>query len=425
MAGRRGPLSPDRRIFFGQGRGDVRSRALASRLGASIGSRSGSSTADLLFPLIFPPTLISLLPTSGSLAGGTAVTLTGLNFSPGATVTFGGTPATFVVVVASTTITCVTPAHASGAVNVTVTNPDLQSSTLVNGFTYSLPMVAVGTNVAASSIDDGVTWVARTIPVGATYTDVVFTGSSYVAIAQEGKTAISTDGFTWIAGGLLTAGNGWTCLGVDPGGIIVAGAFGNPTFQLARSLDGGATWQDFTARSPAPFAIGWTSTTGFIAFASSGTYGSADGAVWTAIRPVAGFGTGAPQDSFVGLGNICVFATTTVQRVHKSIDGGLNWSFNSMPFAGTYHLAYNGSFYEIVTSGSVAATSPDGVTFTPIVPAYGTPNAFSEVWTGTSFVTIQGRTVGRATDGIAWTFTPNALPAGTWAKLAASHFRNQ
>ena len=49
------------------------------------------------------------------------MTITGTNFVAGATVTFGGTAATNVVVVSSTTITATTPAHAVGAVTVTVT----------------------------------------------------------------------------------------------------------------------------------------------------------------------------------------------------------------------------------------------------------------------------------------------------------------
>ena len=60
-------------------------------------------------------------PNSGPTAGGTAVTITGTNFAAGATVTFGGTAATNVVVVNSTTITATTPAGSAGAVTVTVT----------------------------------------------------------------------------------------------------------------------------------------------------------------------------------------------------------------------------------------------------------------------------------------------------------------
>ena len=75
-------------------------------------------------------------PNSGSTAGGTAVTITGTNFAAGATVTFGGTAATNVVVVNSTTITATTPAGSAGAVTVTVTKVGGQSGSLTNGFTY-------------------------------------------------------------------------------------------------------------------------------------------------------------------------------------------------------------------------------------------------------------------------------------------------
>ncbi len=84
------------------------------------------------------PTVTSLTPTSGSTAGGTAVTISGTNFVAGASVTFGGTAATGVTVISPTSITATTPAHAAGAVNVVVTNPDTQSGTLANGFTYTV-----------------------------------------------------------------------------------------------------------------------------------------------------------------------------------------------------------------------------------------------------------------------------------------------
>ena len=47
--------------------------------------------------------------------------------------TFGGTAATNVVVVSSTTITATTPAGSAGAVTVTVTNSNGQSGSLANG----------------------------------------------------------------------------------------------------------------------------------------------------------------------------------------------------------------------------------------------------------------------------------------------------
>lgn len=88
---------------------------------------------------VAPPSLslTSISPTSGDIAGGTSVTLTGTGFGDGATVTIGGLAATSVVVVNELQITCATPAHARGAVAVTVTNLDGVSSTLFSAYTYT------------------------------------------------------------------------------------------------------------------------------------------------------------------------------------------------------------------------------------------------------------------------------------------------
>jgi hypothetical protein len=81
----------------------------------------------------------SVAPASGPAAGGTSVTITGTGFVSGATVSVGGTGAAGVTVAGATSITATTPAHASGPVNVVVTNPDGQSGTLANAFNYLGP----------------------------------------------------------------------------------------------------------------------------------------------------------------------------------------------------------------------------------------------------------------------------------------------
>lgn len=82
------------------------------------------------------PTASSASPNFGTALGGALVTLTGNFFVSGATVTFGGSSATSVTVVNSTTITCLTPAHAVGTVSLVITNPDTQAVTLTNGYIY-------------------------------------------------------------------------------------------------------------------------------------------------------------------------------------------------------------------------------------------------------------------------------------------------
>jgi hypothetical protein len=85
------------------------------------------------------PTVTSIDPASGTTAGGTSVTITGTDFVDTPTVTFGGDAATNVAFTNSTTITCDTPAHAAGAVDVIVTNPDAQADTLTDGYEYVTP----------------------------------------------------------------------------------------------------------------------------------------------------------------------------------------------------------------------------------------------------------------------------------------------
>ena len=105
-------------------------------------SRALSGSLASGFTYVVVPTVSSVSPNNGPMAGGTAVTITGTNFAAGATVTFGGTAATNVVVVSSTTITATTPAGTAGAVTVTVT-VNGQSGSLANGFTYNAPVTIV------------------------------------------------------------------------------------------------------------------------------------------------------------------------------------------------------------------------------------------------------------------------------------------
>lgn len=121
--------------------------SLASNAGASR-ANGGDGSISISYTYA-APTITSLTPSSGSLAGGTAVTVTGSGFLAGATVAVGGVSCSSMVVASSTSLTCVTGAHAAGAVNVVVTNTDTQTGTLASGYTYNL--LAQATLTAAVS----------------------------------------------------------------------------------------------------------------------------------------------------------------------------------------------------------------------------------------------------------------------------------
>jgi hypothetical protein len=81
----------------------------------------------------------SIGPQTGPVAGGTVVTLTGLNFTPSCSVSFGDTPAVEVAFVSASALAVTTPPHTAGATEVTVTCDDNQF-TLVNGFSFFQPV---------------------------------------------------------------------------------------------------------------------------------------------------------------------------------------------------------------------------------------------------------------------------------------------
>ena len=82
-------------------------------------SDSGSGSSGGPPPPPTSPLVAVISPSGGPAAGGTPVTITGIRFQDGAIVTIGGTWATAIVFVDSTTITCITGPHIGGSADVT------------------------------------------------------------------------------------------------------------------------------------------------------------------------------------------------------------------------------------------------------------------------------------------------------------------
>ncbi|MFM8305456.1 MAG: IPT/TIG domain-containing protein [Actinomycetota bacterium] len=99
-----------------------------------------SATATGAFTYVAPaPTVSGVLPTSGPVAGGTSVTISGTGFVAGATVTIGGVACTSVSVTNATTLTCRTGKHAAGVVDVVVTVSSQASTGGTGLFSYVAP----------------------------------------------------------------------------------------------------------------------------------------------------------------------------------------------------------------------------------------------------------------------------------------------
>jgi hypothetical protein len=114
-------------------------------------------------PVTAAPVIQPLTPDRGPVTGGTAITISGANFTPGSTVTVGGVPATDVQVFGNTQIVAVTPAGAEGPADVVVTTANGASvPTPQTTFSYEAVAEAVLTcNLTQNDLDgDGAadTW---------------------------------------------------------------------------------------------------------------------------------------------------------------------------------------------------------------------------------------------------------------------------
>jgi len=108
------------------------------------------------------PTVTAISPSTGSTARHTPVMISGTGFLHGATVTVDAM-ALRVIVVNSTTITAIAPAHAAGPADVVVINPGGSGGTLAAAFTYAFEepfTVTPGTNAVDAGGYMSVSWTA-------------------------------------------------------------------------------------------------------------------------------------------------------------------------------------------------------------------------------------------------------------------------
>ena len=194
----------------------------------TLGGTSATSAADQ-YTYVAAPTVISLTPNTGGLAGG-QVTITGTGFTGATGVSFGGPsiPANTYTVVSDTSITATAPATgAAGAVWVEVTTPSgLSPRAAGNVYTYvDAPLV---TGVAPSAGP----------PTGGT--SVVVTGTNFIGVSAVRFGATNAQSFVVDSPTQITAVSPTGTAGVNV--IVVAVGGTSP----------GGPGSDFTYITPPP-----------------------------------------------------------------------------------------------------------------------------------------------------------------------------
>lgn len=194
---------------------------------------AGTSPLNIsdLFSYLNAPSVTSISPTTGTISGGTSVTITGTDFTDATAVSFGGIPAASFTVNSATSITAVSPAGSAGTVNVTVTTAGGTSATSsADEFTYVSPPTvtnvspntgptAGGTSVTITGTDfSGATAVSFGATPATSFT--VNSATSITAVSPAGSAGIvnvtvtttsgtsttsSADEFTYVAPPTITS----------------------------------------------------------------------------------------------------------------------------------------------------------------------------------------------------------------------------
>ena len=215
---------------------------ILSQLGSILGSNF--EAVDLR------PIVSSLAQPSGSTAGGTAVTVQGLNFSGNAgklKVFFGTTEAASVTIVSDTTLIATSPAHAAGTVDVTVNSPYGTSAlTTADRFTFGAGSTAA---VAGRHIF---------------YNQSAWDGDSVAISFLSDAAAIAPDKSAYLPGGgdatvanftNYSRGINGIIVDLTSGGSHAAISAGDFVFRISDTSGANANSPQSWAAAPAPLSV--------------------------------------------------------------------------------------------------------------------------------------------------------------------------
>jgi len=249
----------------------------------------------------------------------------------------------------------------------------------ISGTTRHVAVSATSGTQAAYSANGGVSWTASTLSATATWSNVAYGDSRFVAIASGGTaTSISTNGTTWAAGGALPSSTTWNSV-VYGNGKFVAIAGGASSSDAAAYSTDGVTW----TASTLPSSTTWTSVAygngRFVAIAQGGTNAaySLDGITWTASTLPSSsswWNIRYGQGTFIAIGGYGPVATTDI----ATSNDGITWTARVLPASAQwYALAFGNP-----SSTPIWAVISYGATTAASIPNFTPARARAEITAG-------------------------------------------
>jgi len=193
---------------------------VVSKAGA-MSARTKASRYTFKLPL---PTITLLAPTSGPMAGGTSVTITGTHLAGAIAVTFGGLPAT-ITSDSATQITATTPAYTALVnANTTIfamveTAAGATEPSMFNQFTYTVPSTSTGAP-AVTGVTDVTTGTtsnltAATVATGVAGDSITINGSNFTGATEVDFGATAATGVV-----VIDTGTQITCVAPAGAGLL-------------------------------------------------------------------------------------------------------------------------------------------------------------------------------------------------------------
>jgi hypothetical protein len=394
----------------------------------------GASTpavADGFTYLAAAPAVTGISPTTGTTAGGTAVTISGSNFTGATRVAFGTVLATSFTVNSDGSISATAPVQATGTVDVTVTTPWGTSSTgVADQFTYTaatgLPTVTAVSPTSGPAGGGTAVTITGTGFTGATA--VLFGTANAVAFQVSADTSVTATAPAQTAGTVdvrvitpagistITAGDHYTFTATAPAVTAVAPNSGPSTGGTVVTLSGsnlnGATAVKFGTTAATAFTV--NSANQITATAPAHSPGTNDITVTT---PYGTSATGS-ADRFT-FAVVPAPAVTGVSPASGPMAGGNVVTVTGTNFTGATAV----NFGSTAAAGFSVVSATQIVAISPVLPA-GTVDITVTTPSGTSAIVAADHFVFSTSAPTVTAISPNNGPpaGGTSVVLTGTNY---
>lgn len=285
---------------------------------------------------------------------------------------------------------------------------------------------AVGRVGVIYTSPDGITWTQRTSPITSSPTDIVWTGTAFVAVG--GTNAIrSTNGTTWTT--QASSMGSPNSVAASSSVVVTVGLNGS----VRRSTDDGISFTTSgTSGTSTLNSVVWASAFGvFVAVGGTGVRTSPDGVTWTLTQTISGAVLKSVAFNQTGPSSGLLVISTTNGTIYTSTTTSTFALGNHLP--GTFttqDLTFGNGLFTAVSSEGAIYTNPNPSTTAWTLRVSSSPlPLYATIWNGAQYIAIgSGFSTYISATGSTWTlqntgtlYTLNGVDVGSGLLVAVGN----